>query len=336
MPAAVSVGIVCWNSAPFLERTLTTLRQQTYPLVELQVIDNASADGTRELLERLTGTGERTFLDRNTGFSAAHNLLIRRTTAPYYLALNPDVFARPDYIARLVEALEGDDRVGSATGKLLQADDPARIDSTGIYLVPTQRHLDRDQGQIDCSRFDNDEEVFGVSAAAALYRRAMLDDVAVDGEVFDEDFFAYREDADLAWRARILGWKAWYVPSAVALHVRRVTPSRRAELPPEINRMSVRNRFLLRIKNQPVSQFLRFAPQALTRDLQVVGFALLREHSSLPALVDVVRLLPRMCRKRRQILSRRRVPVSDLNAWFLTSSRPRQAGRPPTAPLADS
>ena len=328
MPAAVSVGIVSWNSARFVERAIEAVRQQIYPLVELQVIDNASSDGTQGILERMTEARERTFLDRNIGFSAAHNLLIRRTASPYYLALNPDVFARPDYIASLVAALETDDRVGSATGKLLQADDPTRIDSTGIYLLPSQRHLDRGQGESDSSRFDYADEVFGVSAAAAMYRRAMLDDVAVNGEVFDEDFFAYREDADLAWRARILGWKAWYVPSAVALHVRRVTPSRRGELPADINRMSVRNRFLLRLKNQPVSQFLRFAPQALTRDLQVIGYAVLREHSSLPALVDVLRLLPRAWGKRRQILARRRVPTADLNAWFSEQSRPRHTRTP--------
>ena len=93
--------------------------------------------------------------------------------------------------------------------------------------------------------------------------------------------------------------------------------------------MSVRNRFLLRIKNQPVSQFLRFAPQALTRDLQVIGFSVLREHSSLPGLVDVLRLLPRMWRKRRQILARRCVPIADLNAWFSGESRPRQTEKPP-------
>ncbi len=322
MPAPVTVGIVSWNSAPYIERAIAAIRQQTHPSIELLVIDNASADGTRGLVERATAPQERTFLDRNLGFSAAHNLLIARSRAPYYLALNPDVFARPDYVAALVDALETDDSVGSATGKLLLADDPSRIDSTGIYLLPSQRHLDRGQSDVDCGQFDVADEVFGVSAAAALYRRPMLDDVAVDGEVFDEDFFAYREDADLAWRARLRGWRAWYVPAAVALHVRRVTPGRRAALPPDINRMSVRNRFLLRIKNQPVPQLLRFAPQALGRDLQVIGYTLLREHSSLPALVDVLRLLPRMWRKRRDILARRRVPVADMNRWFSERSRP--------------
>ena len=93
------------------------------------------------------------------------------------------------------------------------------------------------------------EYVFGASAAAALYRRAMIDDVAVDGDFFDPDFFAYREDADVAWRAQLLGWRCIYTPAAVAYHVRTVTPANRRSLPPVINMHSVKNRFLMRIKN---------------------------------------------------------------------------------------
>src|SRR5258706_426452 len=83
----------------------------------------------------------------------------------------------------------------------------------------------------NASQYDKPGEIFGPSGAAALYRRKALDDTAIDGQYFDEDFFAYREDADLAWRCRLLGWNAIYVPGAVALHRRRVTPERRRELP---------------------------------------------------------------------------------------------------------
>jgi hypothetical protein len=112
----------------------------------------------------------------------------------------------------------------------------------------------------------------------------MLEDVRLLGEFFDEDFFAYREDADLAWRAQLRGWVCWYVPGARAQHGRRVTPERRKSLPPEINRYSVRNRFLLRLKNQPVVHVARFFVPALSRDLIVVGYVLLREWSSIPAI----------------------------------------------------
>jgi GT2 family glycosyltransferase len=144
----------------------------------------------------------------------------------------------------------------------------------------------------------------------------MLEDVAVLGECFDEDFFAYREDADLAWRARLLGWTCRYEPGAVATHVRRVTPERRAALPPDVNRWSVRNRFLLRIKNQTPWHAIRFLLPTLLRDLQVVGFVLLREWSSLGGLADVVRLLPRTLRKRREIMARRRADERVMASWF--------------------
>jgi len=102
--------------------------------------------------------------------------------------------------------------------------------------------------------------------------------------------------------------------------VRRVTPERRSSLPAEINRWSVRNRFLLRIKNQPAGHALRFLAPALVRDLQVVGYVLLRERTSLSGLAEVVRLLPRMWRKRRVVMRRRVLPTSRLNAWFTGAS----------------
>jgi GT2 family glycosyltransferase len=222
----------------------------------------------------------------------------------------------PEYVARLVGALEADAGAGSATGKLLRRDPAGVIDSTGIVMLPSIRHLDRGAGEPDRGQFDCDEQVFGASAAAALYRRAMLDDVRVEGEWFDESFFAYREDADLAWRAQLLGWTCRYVAAATATHVRRVTPERRSTLPAQVNRWSVRNRFLLRLKNQTLRHACRFALPALARDAQVVGFVLLREWSSLPAFADVVRLLPSTLRKRRVIMARRRCPEATVAQWF--------------------
>jgi len=322
LPTKVSIGIVTWNSAGVIGRCLECVRGQRLPSVDLLVIDNHSTDGTRTILAAATSGGERLFLDANMGFSAAHNRAIRETTGTYYLALNPDVFLSPDFLDRLLEVMEPDGALGAATGKLLLADSPDRLDSTGIYMVPALRHLDRGQGELDAGQYGRQELVFGASGAAALYRRAMLDDVAVGGEVFDEDFFAYREDADLAWRAQLMGWRCAYVPDAVALHRRVVTPAQRARVPAAINRMSVRNRFLLRIKNQTAGHFLRYFFPAAWRDLQVILYCLLRERSSLPAFGEVVRLLPRMWRKRRQIMARRRARGRDVNTWFARQSQP--------------
>jgi GT2 family glycosyltransferase len=297
------------------------VRAQTHSPLDLRIADNGSSDGTRALLEQLTTISERQYFPDNRGFSAAHNALIASSRGDFYLALNPDVVMTPEFIARLVDALGRDPRAGSATGKLLRLREvpppaPDIIDSTGIVMLPSQRHLDRGADREDTGQYARAGEVFGASGAAALYRRTMLEDTRVGQEYFDEDFFAYREDADLAWRAQLLGWSCLYVPEAVARHGRRVTPERRAGLPPAINYYSVRNRFLLRVKNQTAGHAMRFLMPALARDLQVIGYVLLREHSSLGALRDVIRLWPRTWTKRRAIMAKRRRPTGEMIGWF--------------------
>jgi GT2 family glycosyltransferase len=332
MSVSVTVGVVTWNSASVIEACLASVRGQTHAPLTLRIADNASSDETRGLLERLTAPEERQYFAQNLGFSAAHNALIAASPTDLYLALNPDVVMTPEFVTRLADALARDPRAGSATGKLLRfspgsggrvANAAAHadiIDSTGILMLPSQRHLDRGADREDAGQYAQGEQVFGASGAAAMYRRAMLDDTRVGGEYFDEDFFAYREEADLAWRAQLLGWSCLYVPEAVARHGRRVTPERRGALSAAINYYSVRNRFLLRVKNQTAGHALRFLLPTLARDLQVIGYVLLREHSSIGALGDVIRLWPRTWAKRRAIMARRRRSTREMIAWFRTGA----------------
>jgi len=317
----VSVGIVTWHPDELLARCLASVRAQDYPSLTVRVWDNGTTADSRALLESLTAGHERTFSEANLGFADAHNQLIRESSGAYYLCLNPDAVLSAGYVGRLVDALEAAPAVGSATGRLLRLDDEGVIDSTGIVMTPDQRHLDRGGGEPAPGRFlAGPEPIFGPSGAAALYRRAMLEDIAYRGEYFDRAFFAYREDADLAWRAQWRGWASLYVPTALAWHRRRVTPERRSALPAEINRYSVRNRFLLRVKNQSLGLAWRFARPGLGRDALVVGYVLLREWSSIPGLIDVVRQLPAMLGWRRHVLGRRRVTSAEMARWF------RQAG----------
>lgn len=319
MPDAplVSIGIVTFNSASDIAACIAAVRAQTHqPAIELLIGDNASSDDTWARVGEVTLETERVRFDRNTGFSAAHNALIRRSRGAYYIALNPDVALSPTFVATVVSALESDAGIGSASGKLIRREPADVIDSTGITMVASIRHLDRGAGEPDAGQFDRDDDVFGASGAAAIYRRTMLEDIAFDGEYFDEDFFAYREDADLAWRAQWRGWRCRYLAAALAIHRRRVTPERRTALPRDLNRWSVRNRFLLRIKNQSWSHFRRFLAPSLVRDIQVVGYVVVREWTSMPGLVDVVRLWRRTWHKRRHILANRQVTEASMQAWF--------------------
>lgn len=301
----VSVILVTWNSARYLRRCLDGFRQQTHGAVELIAIDNASTDDSLALLD--AGTLIRN--ETNRGFSAAVNQGIAVARGEYVLLLNPDCFLEPEYIAHLVAALESRPDFGSATGMLFRAEgQPGEIDSCGIRMTRNGRHLDIDE------RVDG--EVFGVSGAAAMHRMSFLRDAVIDGDVLDEDFFAYREDADLAWRGQLFGWRALCEPRAIAYHVRRVTPEARRALPADINMHSVKNRFLLRLKNEGAYLALRNAPFELARDLAVLLAALTFERTSLPAFLWLWRNRARVLAKRRAIQQRRKVSDRELARWF--------------------
>jgi GT2 family glycosyltransferase len=190
------------------------------------------------------------------------------------------------------------------------------VDSTGIYFNPMLRHLDRGSQEVDNGHYLQYEFVFGATAAAALYRREMIDDISLDGEFFDSDFFVYREDADVAWRAQLMGWKCIYVPYARGYHVRKVLPGNRGALPPEINMHSVKNRFLMRIKNISPDLYRRNMFSITLRDITVVMCCLMWEHSSLRAFWFLARNWRRVMAKRAEIQSRRRVDHTYIASWF--------------------
>ncbi|HYR42672.1 MAG TPA: glycosyltransferase family 2 protein [Terriglobia bacterium] len=311
----VAVNIVTFNSARDIAACLDSLRAQTFQDFQVHILDNASSDDTLKLIEPF----DIDYLVRspiNTGFCKAHNELARRFPSDNVLFLNPDTVLHPAFIEELVRALDARPDAASATGKLIRRDG-ATIDSTGIIMTRQQRHLDRGADELDTGQFDEPGDIFGPSGAAALYRLVALDDVAINGQYFDEDFFAFRDDADLAWRCRLLGWNSIYVPAAVAQHRRRVTPERRGKLPKEINYHSVKNRFLLRINNMTGDLYRRHFWQITKRDLAVIGYVLIREWSSMPAFWYVVKNVPRLLRKRRAIQRRRRITTVALEKWFV-------------------
>ena len=310
----IAVDIVTFNSASDIGACLQSLGKQTFRDFRVHVFDNASADDTLKTVESFAPDSVvRSSI--NTGFCKAHNELARRSTSEYVLFLNPDTILAPNFIQELVHALDARPDAASASGKLLRMDGTT-IDSTGITMHREQRHLDRGAGEADRGQFDKPGEIFGPSGAAALYRRCALENVSINGQYFDEDFFAYREDADLAWRCRLLGWNSIYVPAAVAKHRRRVTPERRSQLPKEINYHSVKNRFLLRLNNMTGDLYRRDFWQITKRDLAVVGYVLLREWSSIPALWYVAANLPRLLRKRNLIQSNRKPGWNRIQKWF--------------------
>lgn len=340
MTPRVLASIVTYNSSRYLRACLQSLEAQKGCDFSAFLWDNASTDDSlaiaREhgrLLAKIVES------PRNVGFCAAHNRLCSDGDSDYVLALNPDVVLEPSFLSTLVESMDKHAEAGSATGKLWrwstgpESDRGAApngsgqiLDSTGIYMTPNQRHFDRGSGAPDKGQYEQPEYVFGASGAAALFRRSMLEDVKAGGEYFDEAFFAYREDADLAWRAQWLGWRCIYVPGARGYHVRRVLPERRTQLPADINMHSFKNRFLLRIKNMDAGTYLRFLLPIAARDLAALAYVFLREPASLRAFPLLLRALPRAWEQRKTLLSRRRASPREIRAWFTCAAKPARDG----------
>jgi len=318
----VSVTIVTFNSGRFIKRCLESVLAQRYANQEIIVIDNASTDGTVDILEQFEDRCQIVYNDENIGFAAAQNQAIHASTGAWVLTLNPDVLLLPNFIQAMVDAGQFDARVGAVCGKLLailasfDLPDKPLVDSTGIYFTPMLRHLDRGSQEVDNGHYLQHEYVFGATAAAALYRRAMIDDVSIGDEFFDPDFFVYREDADVAWRAQLMGWRCIYTPHARGYHVRNVLPGNRRALPPVINMHSVKNRFLMRMKNMTGHLYLRNWFSITARDMVVLGCCLIREQSSLKAFWYISRNWKQVMAKRREIMSRKRVDDNYIASWF--------------------
>ncbi|RCX19002.1 GT2 family glycosyltransferase [Fontibacillus phaseoli] len=304
MQPTVTVQIVTYNSAGDIEQCLDAVLRQSYPADNIVVVDNASSDDTTERVRSFSGKYPASITlvenQRNIGFAPAHNQAIRLTSSDYVLVLNPDVTLEADHIDLLVKIMELRPEIGSTTGRLVLQGNPEIIDSTGLVMNRIWRAFDRGAGE-PATQWMNSSEVFGVSGAAAMYSRKMIEEISIQGEFFDEDFFAYKEDVDVAWRAGLLGWKAYYCAEAVGLHKRGWKKGSRGSQPLFIRRHSFINRYKMIYKNLSGKRWLRHLPQLFAYEIAVHGYILLREPKVLAAWIDFWRELPRLRAKRGEV-----------------------------------
>jgi GT2 family glycosyltransferase len=326
----VAVCIVTHDSAADLPGCLEAVAAQSYRPLEIVVVDCASRDGSLESARKHAPAGlpfQAVALDENLGFAGGMNAAFARTRALFVLTLNADARPAPDYVSRLVRRALAHPhlRVGAVTGRLVRpamAGEPQRLDACGMRLARTWRHLDRGSGELDRGQWSAPERVFGATGAASLFRREALDDVAIEGEIFDPRFHTFREDAELCFRLRERGWEVLYEPAATAEHRRFSLPARRSAMPAEVNRRSLQNRYLLRIYHQTAGNFARTLLPALARDLGALAWVLLRERSSLAAYGWLWRHRAELLLRRRVIQARRTVPAREIDRWFYVQGVP--------------
>jgi len=249
----ISIIVLSYNSAGFIESCLKAISDQDYRNFEIIVVDNGSKDNTL-LSVKKDYPGVKIIKNReNLGACIARNKGIDASKGEWILTLDCDVILEKDFLGKIMKAAEASEKnTGMFQAKVLQADKKA-IYSYGIYLSNLRRFHDIGRAQADDGRFDRVKYVFGACSAAALYRKQMLEDVKEKTGYFDERFFFLVEDVDLAWRAQKKGWKAEFCPEAICYHAGNSSDSSRKMR----QYLCFRNRHYLLIKNEDVKNFYK-------------------------------------------------------------------------------
>lgn len=255
----LSVVIVNWNARERLRACLDALRRQTAQDFELVVVDNASTDGSQQVLREACPSAVLVQVRRNLGFAQACNLGIARARGAWILTLNNDTEAAPDFVERLrAAAATAADDVGMLQPCVLLGEGRERLNSTGVVVHRDGSANDRDFGR-PLAAGAPPGDVLCVTAGAGLYRRAMLEATRLPTGYFDPAFFMYFEDVDLGWRARLAGWRAQYVPGAVVSHAFQA--SSRLHGPHFVTIQCMRNRVRTLLKNGSLRLLLRSLPR---------------------------------------------------------------------------
>lgn len=324
----VIISLLTWNGARYLPWLINSLKAQNFKDWTLLVLDNASTDDSVQALEEnLPGT--RIIRQKqNIGFARGHNLIMNWTESDYVLVLNQDIILDQNYLKKLVDFMDKNPKVASAAGKLLYWDfdeglQSDIVDSYGLKIDRKRFVYDYLQGQPD--RETISMEVFGLSGTAVLYRRQALESVAESRgqnyyEFFDEDFFAYKEDVDLAWRLRLAGWQNWLVTSTRGYHHRRVSGGASIRFMFKhrsmANRLSYRNHLMTLYKNSFYKNIWQDFWPIWWYEFRKFVYLLIFERKTLAGLGEFLRAWPALRRKRRFIMAQAQLTPADIRKWW--------------------
>lgn len=328
-----AIVIVNWNGKHLLKDCLDSLQKQTYEYFKIFIVDNGSTDGSVSFIKKNYPNTELIVLKENTGFAFPNNLAIREIIKnkdfKWVITLNNDTKADKNFVKNLVNSIQNDETLGSVAPKMLNFYDKDVIDGVGIVINKDGGGMNRGHKEKDYGQYDKEEEIFGVCAGAAIYNIKMIKDIMINDQFFDEDYFAYYEDLDVAWRARLLGWKSLSCPNSVVMHVHSATSISFSPFKAfHVNR----NRALTMIKNFPlilliysffltvvryflllVSIFRKKGPSyELTKKTNILTPFLI----TFKAWGSVLILLPKTLLKRFRIQKRRSVSIKEIFSFF--------------------
>ncbi len=334
----VSINLVVFNGEKYIRHCLDSVVRQTYPNIEVNILDNASTDNTAKIIEKEYPKFKFTKNDKNVGMWPGQEKLLEYSGGEYVVVLSVDVILNPDFIEQAVRIMGDDSKIGAIQGKIYQwqliQDDPKfskTIDTLGFKISRSRRLINIAQGDENRPEFDRDGEILAVEGAVPVFRRQTLEDCRLEtqnGKIIDPDFFWYGDDLDLTWRMRIFGWKQFYSSRVIAYHDRSTTKNikkhwydyfsrvkKRKQIPIKKRQLDWANYRFVLIKND--QNIFRDLPFILVREIMVLGYTLLIEPGIFLELPRFFKLLPRMLIRRKEIMKKTKISAIEIHRWFV-------------------
>lgn len=329
----IGVIVINWNGKYLLEECLGSVEDQDYDNYKIIFVDNGSKDGSVEFVKEKFPKIEVISLDRNTGFAKANNIGIHKafedSEVEYIALLNNDAVAEKDWLSEMIKVIEKDEKMGSVAPKVLKYYKRNIIDIAGTAIHLDGGGASSHINEIDKGQCDKTIEIFGPSGCSCLYSREMLKDIQIKDDFFDSDFFAYFEDVDLNWRARLRGWKSLFAPNAIVYHRHSETTGLYS---PFKAFYTHRNRHFVVIKNFPLFLWQKAAFSLFLRYFYVVSSVMKNKGPSarliektgflnaakilIKGWCDIVRYFPLMLKKRKTIQKNKTSSSIDVEGLF--------------------
>jgi GT2 family glycosyltransferase len=338
----VSIHLVTWNGRKYIEECLNSIFKQVFDEYFLLIIDNGSVDETTKIINNQFVP---LFKDKirfvqnkdNLGFARAHNQALLWTDSEYVLVLNQDVILDEGFLAEMVEFMDQNPKIGSASSKILRwefenTEDLKKskksdiIDSLGLKIFKNQRVIDLASGEKDLGQYDENQPIFGVSGTCPFYRKKSLEEIRYEDEYFDNDFFSYKEDVDIAYRLQWRGWPSYYVNKAVAYHDRTAQSREkisdlkmmgwRKHKSKFINYHSYKNHLFVLQKNLSAKNYQRYFPHILFYEFRKIVYLLIFEWSTLKGLKEYFRKKKKIKVKRKFIMKNRLIKDEEMRKWY--------------------
>jgi GT2 family glycosyltransferase len=351
----IDINLVIWNGKKYLPFCIESILKQSFSDWQLNILDNGSTDDSVKYLREHYPNLKVVVLKENIGFAKGHNKLLSWTNSDYVLCLNQDVILDKDFLKNSFDFLNNKKNIGSLSPKIYHWDfkklnigdtvEPERarellntektniIDTCGLKILKNHQIIDIGQGEKDKEEFQKQKEIFGVSGACPIYNRKALEKIKMNnlprqlpksdwGEYFDEDFFSYKEDVDLAYRLKLAGYKSYFLPQTIAFHDRSIKKGNsimknRKVKSAWVNQHSYKNHLFCIIKNEFGKNLMKYFFPTFWYEFKKLIYLLFFEKQTFKFFLHNKKQIKKMLKKRKYIFKKIvRIKPEDLEKYY--------------------